>query len=143
MKLLKAITIGLCTFTILTGCQEENPVNGPSDLLTSTIWKLTAYGTDLNLNNILDKEEDAILECQKDNTYVFFTNGTGHYSDNTILCATEGETDFNWKLLSDSVSLEIGFEQFSIIRLAEHELVLKHNSQAVTHKTILRYTPGL
>jgi len=139
MKLLKAIAISLST--LLIGCQEDNTVSSPIELLTSKVWKLEAYGTDLNMDNNLDVEEDVIMECQKDNTYAFFSDGTGHYSDNISLCGDEDENSFNWNFLNDNTSLEIAFEKFSIIRLTEHELVLRHDLQGVIKKTFLRYTP--
>lgn len=141
MKLLKAIAIGLSVFIILIGCQEDNVVSSPIELLTSKVWKLEAYGTDLNMNNNLDVEEDVIMECQKDNTYAFFSDGTGHYSDNISICGDEDESIFNWKFLHDNTSLEIAFEQFSVMRLTEQELVLRHDLQGITNKTFLRYTP--
>jgi len=137
-ELAKAIGPGL--IVLLLGCQEEKSIDSPMEIITSKVWKLTAYGADTNENNLLDAEEDAILDCQKDNTYVFHSNGTGRYSDNAILCGLGGESDFNWKFLDNTTTLEIGFERFSVIRLNEHELILKHELQSVAARTILRYT---
>lgn len=145
MKLFREMTkaIGPSVFVLLLGCQEDKSIDSPFELLTSKVWKLTAHGVDANENNILDAEEDAIITCQKDNTYVFFSNETGHYSDNAMLCGVENESDFNWKFLNNCTILEIGHEQFSVNRLNKHELILKHRQQAVSFKTFLLYNPLL
>jgi len=130
----------ICVATIFTmvACQEEIEQTSASDLLTSKEWKLAAHGVDSNGSNSLEENENLIEDCQEDNTYLFHSNGLGHYSDNDLSCGNESSTDFNWKFLDSNTSLQISYERFSIIKLTEHELVLRHGSPTVTN-TFLTY----
>lgn len=140
MKSLRSSTIALSVFVILSGCQKVNTSPSPFGLLTSKVWKLEAYGTDINMNNVLDALENSILECQEDDTYAFYPDGMGLHSVNSTRCGDEAENSFQWELLSDNTRIVITLETFSITRLTEQELVLRHDLPGPNNDTILRYS---
>lgn len=123
------------------GCQDENIVNddlSSLNMLTSKEWKLVAHGFDDNKNNKLDPEENQIEDCQKDNTYDFFPNGKGN-AGNDIPCGGESNFEFDWIFLEND-KLEIAYQNFSIVKLNEHELVLSPELPGVTTQFLLHYT---
>jgi hypothetical protein len=91
----------------------------PGELLTQLPWKLVAYGFDLNGNNIIDGNENVIIDCLKDNTYVFNASGTGSISDNSISCGQDPSTDFNWMFLNNNSKLEISQAEYFVLKLDE------------------------
>ena len=96
----------------------------PKVLLTQKVWFPASAGFDENNNGLVDKGEDILAYCQKDNVYEFYVNGHGFISDEGAICDPPTFPDFSWKFLSDNASLEIGFQKYFILRLIETELVL-------------------
>lgn len=104
--------------------QEGTSLPSPADLLTRETWILTGHGFDDNNNHILDPGENVIQDCQKDNTYIFNSNGRGIYADNALVCGQNMNNDFSWELKNENKELEIDFEPLFVLRLNEEELVL-------------------
>lgn len=128
---------------LLFSCTKELIVPENSDstaLLTSDTWTLAAHGFDLNNNHQLDPDENMLADCESDNQYLFHPNGTGRYSDNTLLCGGANTTDFTWRFLSDETELEIGLQKFEVSMLTNHELVLRAQIPTITGSPILYYT---
>jgi hypothetical protein len=130
----------LCTIIclLLNSCRKEKHSREPDkkksvvELLTQKKWILTGYGFDDNHNMLIDESENMIQECQKDNSYEFFTGGSGVVKENEQVCnAGAPFTDFQWKLSDDNKELFISFNPAKIARLDESSMVLRH------------YVPGL
>ena|ERR1044071_5186982 len=95
----------------------------PTDLLTQKTWILKSYGFDDNGNNIVDPEEELIEDCQKDNIYIFKKDGTGIYSDNTLICGNGvPDNEFSWKFVEQETAIDFVHNIARIEKLNEHEL---------------------
>lgn len=110
-------------------CKKDNKAGSQpksaTELLTQDTWILKSYGFDDNANNIVDPGEDLIQECEKDNTYIFNTDGTGLYSDGVIICGNGIiENPFRWKFTEQETVLDFGNGIARIFRLSEDELIL-------------------
>jgi hypothetical protein len=81
---MRILLIGFLAFTI--SCDKDNETviekKSATELLTQKNWVLTSFGHDYDSNGIVEGSEEEIQECQKDNTYLFKTNGEGEYSEN-------------------------------------------------------------
>jgi len=105
-----------------------------SELLLNKKWVLTSYGFDENGNNHVDMMEERIEECEKDDTYQFYSNGKGIMSDNSFSCCNGiDEQVFQWRFTDKGQSLLVSSETIHIMRLTTRELV--------TYKK-LSYTKG-
>lgn len=135
----------LCVLAILclaAACKKEkNDHKEPesaTDLLTKKEWIMSGHGFDDNNNDTLDSWENIIQDCQKDNSYVFKKDGTGAYADNALVCGTNDNNDFDWKLVNDE-ELEIDFERLFILGLKENVLVLNPDIPGLAVKYLLVY----
>jgi hypothetical protein len=129
---------------LLFSCNKEKkavPVTKPAtELLTQQSWILNAADFDDNANGVLDAEENSIADCQKDNSYVFHTNGTGEANDNAITCGNPVNTQFNWRLLNNATELEIAMERIFILQLDNDTLVLQPHLPGLTAKFMMVYS---
>lgn len=135
---MKSISLCAVVCLLLNGCRKEKHSREPEkekpvvELLTQKKWILAGYGFDDNNNRLIDEGENMIQECQKDNSYEFFTGGSGVVKENEQVCnAGAPVTDFQWKLSDDNKELFISFNPAKIARLDESAMVLRH------------YVPGL
>jgi hypothetical protein len=113
-------------FALVISCKKDK-AEGKSpatDLLTQKEWVLKGYGYDENGNDLLDPGEEAINDCEKDNTYLFSRNGDGSLFENTLLCGN-GITEilFTWKWLDNEKALAIGFAEIRLLHLSKNELI--------------------
>lgn len=136
------ILIGL--LALIVSCKKDKEETGSDEksatqLLTQKEWVLNAHGFDDNKNGVLDPEENVIKDCQRDNSYVFKTDGNGSSFDNAMRCEGPEKTDFAWKLLNNDSKLEISFEKLSILRLNENDLALSPDIEWLTVQYILVY----
>lgn len=132
--------ISLCAIVclLLNSCRKEKYSREPEkeksvvELLTQKKWILTGYGFDDNHNTLIDESENMIQECQKDNSYEFFTGGSGVVKENEQVCSAGNPVNnFQWELGNDNKVLLISFNPAKIARLDESSMVLRH------------YVPGL
>lgn len=135
---MKSIPLCAIVCLLLYGCRKEKKDRGPvkeqvvRELLTQKKWILTAYGFDDNKNKLIDEEENMIEACQQDNSYEFFTDGSGVVKENEQVCSVGNPVNsFEWKLDDDERVLFISMNPATIIRLDESAMVLQH------------YVPGL
>lgn len=72
------MTQSLLVLCLLVSCHEEEimKINPPLALITFGKWTLFVHGVDVDNSNTLDSCEDLIDDCQRDNTYSFFIDGT-------------------------------------------------------------------
>ena len=68
---------------ISISCRKEETDKNLSvvELLTQKPWVLTSYGTDENGNGLIDAAEESIEDCQKDNTWFYYADGTGFFDE--------------------------------------------------------------
>jgi hypothetical protein len=138
------VTIILAIVVIVVmGCDKEKtdpaPKKTAAELLTQKEWILTGAGFDDNKNGILDDAENTILDCQKDNSFVFYNNGTGSSLDNTLFCGSPVNTDFTWQFLENAAKLVIQTEQLFILQLDEEKLVLNPDLPGLSVKFMMQY----
>ena len=119
--------------------RPNDPVTEFIPLLTEKQWTLVRYGIDDNKNGSIDDFENDMAYCNRDDTYVFHTDGTGHYDDHTLSCGN-GITDlsFQWNFTDDQTlkSLPTGAAHIEII--TKDHLVLSSGSIDTTGRTITR-----
>lgn len=122
----KAFLTGI--IIIIVSCTKEIVINEPEpikSLLTEKPWLLTSYGFDENRNNQTDPAEESIEDCQKDNTWHYYPDGTGLVDDNTLSCATGIEKQpFTWKLVQDNTILDFFYDSLKILKINSHEMHL-------------------
>lgn len=81
----KAFLIGIIIITL--SCSKEIDINEPvppESLLTEKPWVLNSYGLDENRSNQIDPAEESIEDCQKDNTWHYYADGTGLFDDSSL-----------------------------------------------------------
>ncbi|HRO69397.1 MAG TPA: lipocalin family protein [Chitinophagaceae bacterium] len=113
---------------VLAACDKDNDESkSPTILLTQKNWILKSVGIDDNKNGIIEAEEEMIRECDVDNSYSFFVNGTGLFEEGELDCGTGiNELPFTWKFKEGTSQIEFNVNTFKILRLSENELVLNH-----------------
>lgn len=128
---------------VIMGCDKEKTdlaqKKTAAQMLTQKEWILTGAGFDDNKNGILDDTENTIQECQKDNTYIFYSNGTGSSLDNILSCGSPVNNDFTWQFLQNDTKLLILTEQLFILQLDEEKLVLNPDLPGLEVKFIMQY----
>jgi hypothetical protein len=113
--MMKKFAFGLILLSIMMhmpACKKETPQRPiPFDtvqLLTAKPWTLVSYGYDANNNSTIESNEDAIRDCEKDNTYFFYTDGSGLMKENALICDGNDSTNvFHWTLQDNNT--ELGF----------------------------------
>ena len=131
-----------CSFIFFFGCSKEDDTvdkKRSATLLTQQEWILTGAGFDDNDNGVLDPNENAIQECQKDNSYVFREAGTGSALDNAIPCGNPVNSNFQWSFVENATRLKIAGENSFIYRLSEEELILGPELPGLAVRFILTY----
>ncbi len=126
-----------------TGCKKEKTDQAgkktAAELLTQKEWILTGTGFDDNKNGVLDDTENTIQDCQKDNSYFFYSNGTGSSLDNIVSCGSPVNTDFTWQFLQNDTKLLILTEQLFVLQLDEEKLVLNPDLPGLAVKFMMQY----
>ena len=119
------ITALLC-ITIVMSCKKETnepKVAPPLQLLTTGKWTLSAYGWDDDSSGNIEAHENLILDCQKDNTVQFFTNGNAQGLENQEACGNNTpESNFTWKFIDDEKAIEVEQVRYDIRTLNKTEL---------------------
>ena len=129
------LKIIITTFLAISiGCKKdkEEVVISPKsvvELLTQKPWKLVSHGVDHNDNNTIDTDEDLIKDCEKDNLYIYETNGNALFLDNILICG-DGITEFpfTWKLIDNNTALDFTYSISKIHSLNENELSVYHEA---------------
>lgn len=128
---------------VVMGCDKEKTdlaqKKTAAQMLTQKEWTLTGAGFDDNKNGILDDTENTIQECQKDNSYIFYSNGTGSSLDNILSCGSPVNTDFTWQFLQNDTKLLILTEQLFILQLDGEKLVLNPDLPGLEVKFMMQY----
>ena len=110
---------------VIQACEKNSPGNNSTaaEILTAKPWKLISYGFDSNNNGIVDPPEEAIRDCEKDNTYTFNIDGSGIVSENSMICNGNSPTNhFTWTLTKNDTALDFLFVNASIIKLSAESL---------------------
>lgn len=95
-----------------------------AELLINKTWTLSSYGFDENGNSCIDMMEERIEECEKDDTYEFFSGGTGIMRDNGFTCCNGiDEQTFQWQFTNNGKGMILSSGFVSIARLTANELV--------------------
>lgn len=123
----------LLLFFILTGCKKSNQQNdtmvNKEKLLTEKPWRLFSYGLDVNNNGLTDPSEEAIINCEKDNTYSFAPNGSGVVEENTELCPGKNAlSSFQWSFTNNETELDFVHGFAVIIKLTGDSMMLGEKS---------------
>ena len=125
----------LLFITIISGCKKEThepQVAKPKDLLTDGKWLLVSFGYDFDSSGALEDKENLILDCMKDNTTQYFTDGKGQVRDNQSICQAPAESDFEWKFIDNEKAIEILFQRYDVHTLTETELHFIIHIQGLT-----------
>jgi hypothetical protein len=111
-----------------------------AEMLTSKQWRLVSYGFDGNKNGSIDPNEEAIRDCERDNTYIFNKDGSGIANENSNVCnGNDPSHEFIWALKNNNTVLDFYFGTAYINRLCPDSLVISDsNSDQV--RLLLVYT---
>jgi hypothetical protein len=103
---------------------DNRQITPAAGMLINRQWVMIDYGFDENLNGKLDPTESRIEDCEKDDTYEFFRDGTGLAKSNNFSCCNGlDEQPFRWRLTDNGNSLQLFAETLSITRLTTRELI--------------------
>ena len=108
-------------------------------MLTAKPWKLISYGFDSDKNGIVDSNEEAIRDCETDNTYTFNKDGSGVVNENSKICSgSDPDHAFSWALRNNDRVLDFYFGTAYIAKLSADKLyITDSNSDQV--KLLLIY----
>lgn len=115
----------LLLFTMTVGCKkhthqpEEKTLE---ELLTDGKWVLVGYGYDDNHNGTIDTDENLIIDCQKDNTIEYRSDGSGVSLENQSVCQADPVSEFQWKFIDNEKAIEIQAQRLDIKILTETDL---------------------
>ncbi len=142
MKLLTHCFFLLLLF-ILHGCskpgEQDNPVVSKEKLLTQKPWRLFSYGLDVNNNGLTDPSEEAIKNCEKDNTYSFALDGSGVVAENTEICpGNNALNSFQWSFINNETELDFVHGIAVILKLTGDSMMLGEKSTG-SPKLIFNY----
>jgi hypothetical protein len=143
MRKAKACLLYLIVIVVIASCGKDNgndhlPANA-TEILTASPWKLISYGYDSNNNELVDIDEDAIRDCDKDNIYTFNINGSGVITENERICSGgEPISQFNWRLTNDDTAMDFYFGKAFIVKLTMDTLIIS-NSDSDPVKLLLIY----
>jgi hypothetical protein len=128
---------------LVAGCDKNDDVDdggkSPELLLTQKVWIFSSAGFDDNNNGVIDAQEETIRDCDRDNTFLFKTNGTGIFNENALTCGGPAEGNFTWKFGADHTQFDIGGNRASILALTESELVYSPQIEWHTAPFIITY----
>ena len=128
----------------MTSCKKDSSVNKSNvELLSQKAWVYEAQGLDENNNGVIDGSESDMLSCQSDDSFTFYSNGSGVYSSGSVKCGPDDvNANFNWEFLNNGTELAIFAYPEKVNKLDEHTLetyVEGQNSQGETVKYIRRF----
>jgi hypothetical protein len=82
-----------------------------AELLTQNPWMLASSGYDENRNGIIDPSEESIEDCQKDNHWYFYPDGTGLFDDNILSCANGiNRQPFTWAFINNETGIDFFYD---------------------------------
>lgn len=105
----------LCT--CISACKKKDtpapdPSNKNKELLTSQTWHTSGAVSNVPINTDNDNNTpnstdlwSSFADCEKDNTLLFFSDGTGSYTDTGITCSNASAGFFNWTLSNSILTL--------------------------------------
>ncbi|HET9824350.1 MAG TPA: hypothetical protein VFP87_03385 [Chitinophagaceae bacterium] len=129
MKRLKRYLLYASTMIAMSSCtknnNEKSPTLSSAELLTAKPWKLLSYGFDDNKNGLVDNNENAIKECEADNTYIFNKDGSGVVQENLKICSgSDPSHSFIWALKNNDKVLDFYFGTANIVKLSTDSLYI-------------------
>jgi hypothetical protein len=108
-----------------------------TQLLTQQAWKSDFHGLDENNNGIIDPAENDTLNCQTDDQYGFYSNGTGLYSSGALKCAPDDSTTiFTWALSNNDTQLTIFAFTQTVSKLDNNTLEVYYEDQNSIGQTV-------
>lgn len=122
------VTISSCT----KNSNEKSSTLSAAELLTSKPWRLLSYGFDSNKNGTVDSNEEAIRDCEMDNTYTFKKDGSGIANENSKICSgSDPSHPFIWALKNNDTILDFYFGTAYIAKLSADSLYMadSHSDQ--------------
>lgn len=131
MRKTRACLLYLIVIVVISSCGKDDsdehlPANA-TEILTAGPWKLISYGYDSNNNELVDIDEDAIRDCDKDNIYTFNTDGSGIITENERICSGREPTNpFNWLLKNNDTEIDLYFGKAFIVKLTVDILIISN-----------------
>lgn len=133
MKKINSYFFCVVLIVAISSCKKPTTDNAvhpdATELLTASPWTLLSYGYDDNRNGIVDGSEEAIQDCEKDNTYIFNKDGSGVARENTKICdGNEPTHSFTWALTNNNTKLDFLFGQAYLVNLSPSRLVISNSN---------------
>jgi len=112
--------------------KDRNPepdLTDATSLLTAKSWKLLSHGYDNNKDGVISSNEEALLDCERDNISTFNKNGTGTVMENELVCpGNKISSEFNWSLINNDTMLDFNVGIAVIAKLTADSLVITDNN---------------
>jgi hypothetical protein len=134
---MKYAMLSIAVLLMLSGCRKNKDKapekeKTPLELLTQKKWIFNSFGFDDNKNKKIDTEEEMIRDCEKDNSFEFFTDLTAVAKDNQNTCgAGNPVNNFTWKFTDGASKILIEGNAASIVTLNEDSLVLLYHIEYI------------
>ena len=128
-KIIPAICVSVL-IAMTSSCEKkvtkESSPKTNTQLLTEKPWKLISYGLDHNSNNYVEPSDEAIRDCDKDNTITFSQNGSGLVLENSQICTgNDAINHFSWRFFNNESGLDFEFGFLLISKLSTDSMRLQ------------------
>lgn len=139
MKRFAYYTCMLMIITFITSCRKELRMIVPSrtELLTGHSWKLASYGYDNNDSGVIDAAEENISDCEKNNIYQFYIDGSALL--NTLCTGIAPESHFRWRFKDNDKQIEFSNSTTGNIAALTTEQMFLVFPEVTPHAILLRY----
>ena len=127
--------------SIVAGCKKNSSINPypvfpmetttktATEILTAKPWRLLSYGFDTNKNGLIDLDEEAIRDCEKDNSYKFNKDGSGTVAENVLVCSGNNPLNqFAWTLTNNDTELDFYYGKAYVQQLTTDKLFLANTN---------------
>ncbi|HJW16010.1 MAG TPA: hypothetical protein VJ499_02770 [Flavisolibacter sp.] len=130
---MKFLILTICFSLFLFSCKKDSTTSATkTDLITKAAWKFQDAGADMDKNGTIDFSISSQLQdCEKDNTLMLHTDGTGILDEGATKCdpSDPQSSNVNWSFSNNESFLNftgagiLGISgQFKILSLTETAL---------------------
>lgn len=118
--LLNRFIIPFAAALSFAGCSTKGPSRQHLELLTGAPWKYQQAGFNSNEDESFNALDPRIAGCEKDNTVIFRTDGTGILQEGKVKCKL-GEPDslpFSWSFQNNDSTIYFQDQYYRVKELS-------------------------
>jgi len=108
----------------LAACHRHSASGRDLEMLTEAPWKYEKAGFDSDEDGFFDALNPQIAGCEKDNTIVFRTDGTGSLEEGAIKCVVSGPDNlpFMWSFQDNDSTIYFQDQYYKVRSLTKDRL---------------------